>query len=247
MASELLSLVNFHEYTLSDAQFKILCAGIAFIFTLSGITAVVAFPKDKRRMSWIISLVNSFVLSVTSSLYMYVKWPVIIADYRAFFHSADNVSMAIAVWLLMANIFDLAFGIVFYRAYLDPLSAYLHHTLYIWIMTVAISGNGGFANFEPFVAGSAFLLVEEIPTFLLAAGSVFPSLRTDLGFGFTFLVFRLGFHIAMLWAGVHYGIAKLVVGLFAITLVMHSFWFYTWFTKYGKKLLFGAKGEKAKQ
>ena len=36
--------------------------------------------------------------------------------------------------------------------------------------------------------------LEELPTWLLAAGAMFPSLRTDLGFGASFFLLRICYH-----------------------------------------------------
>jgi hypothetical protein len=44
------------------------------------------------------------------------------------------------------------------------------------------------------------LCLEELPTFLLGLGTLYPCLRTDLGFGLTFFFFRLLVHVwFMVW------------------------------------------------
>lgn len=231
----MVQLSNFFEYSMSSEQVQIAFALFSFVFTVAGITAVVVFPNDKRKMAWVISLVNAFVLTFAAGSYFIVKVPTFMHDGRAAFHTVDNVSALISIWLCLANAFDLLFGLIFYRTHLDPLTAYVHHTLYIWITITAFTGNGGFANFEPFSGGLAALLVEELPTLLLALGSVFPSLRTDLGFGLTFFLFRIMFHAAMMAYSIHSGVSTLVTILYCVTMSMHVFWFYSWASKYGKK------------
>lgn len=230
----MLQLSNYFEYNMTLEQVHIAIAVFSFAFIIAGITAVVVFPKDKRKMAWVISMVNAFVLTVAAGSYLFVKLPAILQDGRAAFHAVDNVSALINIWLCLANIFDLLFGLIFYRSHLDPLTAYVHHTLYIWITITAFTGNGGFAKFEPFTGGAAALLVEELPTLLLAMGSVFPSMRTDLGFGVTFFLLRIAFHGAMMVYMVRSGVSTLVTILFCVTMTMHAFWFYSWASKYGK-------------
>lgn len=108
---------------------------------------------------------------------------------------------------------------------------------------MAAFGTGGFQNFEPFAGGLASLLVEELPTFLLALGTVFPSMRTDMGFGVTFFVFRVSFHAAMMAYSFYSGVSTLVKILYGITMTMHLFWFNSWLKKYSRM---GAKRNKDK-
>jgi hypothetical protein len=227
---------HYFERILTIEQLQAATAIFAFVYTVAGISAVVGYKNDKRKMAWIISLVNSFVLSVASSSYFVAHIVNFIRDGRGSFHAVNDVSVLICIWLFLANFFDLLFGLIFYRAQLDPVTAYVHHTLYLWITIVAAFGTGGFADFEPFAGGVAVLLVEEIPTFLLAAGSVFPAMRTDVGFGVTFFLLRVMFHAAMMAYSVYSGIALLPTVLFGGTLTMHVFWFFSWQKGYRARL-----------
>ena len=240
---DMLNIKNFDEFTLSqDSIFKAL--GIfSLVFVVGGITAVLTLSKEKRRMSWVISLINSFVLFIASSTYVFVKYPAFLLDARSAFQSVDNASALICLWLFCGNFYDLLFGLLFYRQYMDPLTAYVHHTLYMWITVTSVFGNGGFATFEPFAAGIAALLVEELPTLMLAVGSIFPSLRTDMGFGVTFFLLRVSFHAFTLVYAVRAGVSTLVVVLYCATMSMHAFWFYSWASKYGSKALKKPKKE----
>ena len=47
-------------------------------------------------------------------------------------------------------------------------------------MIISTTGNGFFMTAIPFASSFVFMLIEEFPTFLLALGSVYPSLRTGL-------------------------------------------------------------------
>ena len=91
-------------------------------------------------------------------------------------------------------------------------------------------------------------MIEEIPTFLLALGSIFPSCRTDIGFGLTFLIFRILFHGYLLCFQIYFGVHLFAVTITAMSMLLHLFWFYGWATKYGKKMLgFARKKADAKK
>lgn len=233
---------HFLEYTLSEGDVRLAVVLFSAIWIVIGTGSAILLSENKKRMGWIISLINSFVLMVVGIAYLIVKVPTF-TDFFAFgdngrvvFHSLDNVSVLVCIWFALANFFDLVFGLLFYRAYLDPLTAYVHHTVYIWILITGMTGNGGFAQFEPFAAGPVYMFVEEVPTFMLALGSVFPALRTDIGFGVTFLALRLVYHAYMMAYSLYLGVDSVIPIMYALTMMLHVFWYYTWVRKYGLKL-----------
>lgn len=148
-----------------------------------------------------------------------------------------KVAVVTCIWFGLANIVDLLFGILYYRKYLGLLTAYFHHSVFIWMMYCGTTGNTGLGKTTVFAPAFEFMLIEEIPTFLLALGSVFPQFRTDLGFGITFFLLRICYHAYFLAYTYYSGTDGLVIFLFSLTMVMHLNWFYTWVTKYGKAFL----------
>ena len=104
-------------------------------------------------------------------------------------------------------------------------------------MIASTTGNGFFIHSEVFCASFVYVAIEELPTFLLALGSVFPSCRTDFGFGITFFFLRLVYHTYMLIYSILSKTDYIVTILYILTLILHVFWFSTWVTKYGSKLL----------
>ena len=118
----------------------------------------------------------------------------------------------------------------------------------MWILITSMTGNGGFARFAPFASGFVYMFIEELPTFLLALGAVFPSFRTDIGFGVTFFWLRLVYHFYMLAYSVYLRTDAIIPFLYVLTLALHVYWYYNWMRKYGLKLLFGAgKAEKSRE
>jgi hypothetical protein len=87
----------------------------------------------------------------------------------------------------------------------------------------------------PFTAPFMIPCIEELPTFILALGSVFPSLRSDALFGFTFFILRIVFHAFLLY-NCPYSIKAVFL---SISMVMQLAWFGKWVTSYLPKLLKG--------
>jgi hypothetical protein len=93
------------------------------------------------------------------------------ADAPGLFYGNDNLSVMLCIWFALANSIDLLYGVVFYRTYMGAITAYVHHPLFIWLMYFAPTSNGFFVNTaQPFSSAFCIMLIEEIPTFLLALG-----------------------------------------------------------------------------
>jgi len=237
----LLDRSNFYEYNLSAHDLKIAAALYALVLVLICAYAKANF-KDEKKLAWILSIFNSGITMTVGAVYLSVKQ----AQFtRAFyfqpggwslFHGVDNVGALICLWFGMANVVDLVFGLVFYRKQLGLITAYIHHTVFIWMMVVASTGNGGFMTMNKFTPAFCSMLIEELPTFLLALGSVNSTFRTDLGFGVTFFILRICYHGWFFAYAIYSKTDKMMIGLYALTMTMHLNWFYAWVTKYGVKL-----------
>lgn len=237
----------FVEYTLTEGEVQLAVVLFSLIWICIGTCSAYFLSNQKRRLGWVISLVNSFVLMVIGVMYLIVKVPTFQNFFwfgdngRVVFHALDNVSVLVSIWFALANFFDIVFGLLFYREHLDPLTAYVHHAVYIWILLTGMTGNGGFAHFTPFAAGPVYMFIEEVPTFMLALGAVFPAWRTDIGFGATFLLLRLVYHAYMLCYSVYLGVDAVIPTMYVLTMMLHVFWFHTWVRKYGVKLFMKKK------
>jgi hypothetical protein len=236
---------QFLQYSLTNDDLRFATFVFAIVWALIGSTAVYFLWRQPKKLGWVISFVNSTVLMVVGIIYLFIKIP----TYRNFWwfgdngrtllHSLDNVSVLLCIWFILANVADIFFGLIFYRRQLDPLTAYVHHVVYIWLLIAAITGNGGFATIEPFASGIVYMFVEEVPTFLLALGSLFPACRTDVGFGVTFFLLRLVYHSYMLLYSMTMDVDRIVPFMFSLTLALHVHWFSVWMRKYGVKLIWG--------
>lgn len=211
-------------------------------------TAKIFFSKEEKKLAWSLSFCNSLSLSALGMYYLSQNLPrfpnlFVFGDYgRAPFHGTSNFSVMVNIWFALANIVDLVFGSLYYPKYLNLLSAWIHHIVFIWIMFTAATGNGIFLQTTPFGIGFCLMLIEEIPTFLLALGSIVPSCRTDIGFGATFFILRILYQLYFIiyaWRSKTDGLIHI---LYLLTLCLHLHWFYNWAVKYG----FSTKREKPK-
>ena len=91
--------------------------------------------KERKKLCWCISLVNSFVASIIGVIYLAYSIPRH-QDFFTFgpvpskiFYTVDNLGFISCVWFGLANITDLIFGLLFYRDQLGVLTAYVHHTI----------------------------------------------------------------------------------------------------------------------
>jgi hypothetical protein len=244
---------NFRGYTMTGEDLQMVALKIVAIILAVFMWSLLILRPEKhekqererrvKQLAWVISLLNSFVMSVAGVIYAIIILPKIVApllnfelDPQMVFHAPmTNFSMVQAMWFGIANILDLTLGTLFYPKYLHILTAWVHHTVFIWLMYAASTGDTLFYKTRPFYSGFAIVAIEEIPTFLLALGSIFPMLRTDLGFGFTFFLLRIVYHGLFFISAFYYihEIEPAVAFMFAATLLLHLHWFSTWQAKYG--------------
>jgi len=205
--------------------------------------------KEEKRLSWALGAVNAFLVTVVSVVFFAVR----ISDYKSYltfesngrhhFHGVDNVSALTCIWFGTSMLVDLLFGLVYYRKYLGFLTAYVHHTVFMWIVYIARTGDGLFTKCTPFAAIIVVLMIEELPTFLLALGTVFPSFRTDLGFGVSFGILRVALQGYSLAYSIYSKADTVVTVLLGLTFALHVHWFTAWATKYTSYKTKGKKKE----
>jgi hypothetical protein len=236
--NSLAEIFDFENYTLSDAQ--IIQAAILFCCILGGVFSygLMNYPKDNKRLAWTISVVNSGLMSIVALIYLYHKLPTYNNIFLMHdnglkpFHGKTNITTLVLLWFGLANIFDLVLGTIFYPKYLGVLTAYIHHTVFIWICWTGATGNGFFMTATPYGPAFCLMLIEEVPTFLLALGSISASYRSDLGFGISFFLLRLCYHFYFFVYAIKSGAATLILIIWVGAFTLHCFWFYGWFSKY---------------
>lgn len=233
---------NPKEVDIDKEDAKMVAMVSCLILTFIGLIGVMVF-KDLRRRAWTISLINSGVLSAVSIFYLvaYVapNFPGVFRfePNEDMFHGINNAGAVFIIWFWMANLMDMVIGMIFYMEKLEILSTFIHHPVFMWMSYFSVTGDGLFCSSRPFIPAFTMLFIVEVPTFLLALGSVFPIMRTDMGFGVTFFLFRVAFHFYMMALAYVSGVDTALFWCFVGPFLLHVFWFSTWVSKYagGKK------------
>ncbi|EGD82643.1 hypothetical protein PTSG_03301 [Salpingoeca rosetta] len=188
--------------------------------------------KTARGLSWFLATVAAVVQSSLGAGYalQVLRDPDGAADTV---WGDDRVSRLSVTFFGVFLVVDLVLGVLFYRKYVDWLSGWLHHVLYLLLVWTLLEHNATGALMPPFL--------EEIPTALLGLGNMFPALRQDLLFGFTFFTTRILFHVwytvylVSFYLGLrrtlayqdHPAMLASCVAVVAATL-MHIVWFSSW-------------------
>jgi hypothetical protein len=203
------------------------------------------FIMKRKKMAWCISLGNSFFCTLFSIIYIMNRCPKyynLIPHFPrdrelrdTFLYGTDDFAVLVCIFFAVGNATDILIGHILYNRHLSYLTTYAHHISYMWLVYFAITSNGIFTSTtSPFAPGLVFALVEELPTFLMSLGSVFPSLRTDLGFGLTFFLFRVVFHVFWLFYMIRMKVFYQIIILCTFTLTIHLHWFFAWCKSEGK-------------
>eukprot|EP00428_Durinskia_dybowskii_P069623 CAMPEP_0170405882 /NCGR_PEP_ID=MMETSP0117_2-20130122/27421_1 /TAXON_ID=400756 /ORGANISM="Durinskia baltica, Strain CSIRO CS-38" /LENGTH=202 /DNA_ID=CAMNT_0010663033 /DNA_START=39 /DNA_END=644 /DNA_ORIENTATION=+ len=175
------------SFSQEDGAIFLACCGVitVFFFLMKG-----NFPTDKSR-AWIVTLLGSFIMMIVATVYVVEAvslhgfvWTL---DY---IHGEDKLTRIMVLFFMAINIMDLALGSMFYPKYLDPLSAYFHHTVYLIFAFCLLAHH--------YARGLLVCFFMEWPTFLLALGSLYPSCRHDLLFGILFFLTRLAYNIFLI-------------------------------------------------
>jgi hypothetical protein len=225
----------------------------ALVFTLTlvsvGIFGKIVCGNEPKKMSWIIGTFSGIVMSILGIIYWVVKIPMY-KDFFAYgandpdlFEHTDDYSNMAFLFFGLANLLDLIFGSLFYKEQLGLLTAWLHHSLFMWLSVASTTGNSLFMTNPPFASSFMFMCVEEIPTVILGVGTIVPSLRSDWGFGLTFISTRVVYHgyvtsYTIYMYSQNIGVSTHIPILYTLTWIMYTNWAYGWvkmMMKKGKK------------
>ncbi|ORY97380.1 hypothetical protein BCR43DRAFT_489678 [Syncephalastrum racemosum] len=171
--------------------------------------------ENEKAVSWLLTFACSLVCTIVAipSVYEFYKsgWrmELLIAQHHAW--------QAILVGFFMAYLaLDLSLGYRYYRQRIHFATGWIHHMLYLTLAFLI------FRRHPSFFATASIL---ELPTFILSVGTLFPNWRSDLAFGSSFLILRLGFHTAMILPLKHEHPARALWWLAIAILPLHLYWF----------------------
>ncbi|KAF9295517.1 hypothetical protein BGZ74_010778 [Mortierella antarctica] len=142
----------------------------------------------------------------------------------------ESVTSSMSVGYFIAYcILDLILGGLHYPKYVDPLSGYFHHLIYMGLVMRLVSEEK-ISLFN--VCGSPL----ELSTVFLSSGMIWPERRSDLWFPVTFFTSRILFVIAILHEvqfnmPIPYG----GTSVYALALMLHIYWFWKYFQSVKRK------------
>ena len=132
---------------------------------------------------------------------------------------------------------ELVLGVVEYREFLFLGTTWLHHSLYLPLMTwlLALRATGAFTT----------LGVNELPTLMLALGTLHRPWRTDLAFGVVYGATRLAFTLLVACLHAAWSTNRTFFLVNVVVCVAHAVFFAQWLRSYHRLLETARKKEAA--
>lgn len=191
-------------------------------------------PTTVRANAWIMTLVSALGLTLVS-LYdvatlvnaLLFGQPTGIAAAGLYLRNygfrrePSGVGDWVAAYFATSLAADLVFGCFAYRSYINLLSGWIHHVIYIALSIHGIKTG----------QSRAFIVfgIEEVPSMVLALGNINAAWRCDWGFGATFFCLRIVYHICVTVFAIVYAYGSTAVWTAgALSAMMHVWWFTGW-------------------
>jgi len=180
--------------------------------------------SGSRARSWLVQLLISTVLTLASlPSFAAVAAAMLAGDAERFVaitHADTPLTRSASIFFATATALDLAIGALQYAEHIQPLSGWLHHAVFVVMAYAPLTTR----TCTAFVS----LCVVELPTVVLALGSVAPAMRSDSLFGSLFLALRVAYTgIVLAW---HWRLARerYLVAIVGFSFIFHCFWFALW-------------------
>lgn len=170
----------------------------------------------EKQASWFLTMMSSLVCTIVST-------PFVIqfcySDLNMELLGIDNrFHTGFICFFISYLILDLALGSIFYRQRITLMTGWVHHLFYIvtllWFLRLQISSLFTIAS------------ILELPTLILAAGSMVHEWRSDFLFGTTFFVLRLVAHAWMMIALKKHHRVSFMWIIALVIYPLHLYWFY---------------------
>ncbi|TFJ82174.1 hypothetical protein NSK_006503 [Nannochloropsis salina CCMP1776] len=205
-------------------------------FLTAGFFWVKTPDMTPKRLAWLLSAFSSFI---TASLSMSALYQLFAQSWviENVLFADDRLSRFTATFFIAFLILDLALGMRYYPSQIHLLSGWVHHCFYLGVLAWALHSH--------FSLGFCLFLPLEIPTFILAVGSIYPQRRSDWLFGMTFFITRICYHLWLFVLVREIKDPRLPVWVvIAVTFCLHIYWFGLWWKSYRRKYLLGKGGKK---
>lgn len=172
--------------------------------------------KNEKQISWLLTLASSVVCTIVSLPYYYrfytSGWDMQLLGLES------NVHTWLVCFFMTYLVMDLTLGSIHYKSRITIATGWIHHSIYIvilfWLMRCKSTS---------FFTVNAIL---ELPTVILALGSMKASWRCDVLFACTFFALRLVYHAFMILAVKQYHRIESLWLVATLVFPLHVYWFY---------------------
>ncbi|KAI7882891.1 hypothetical protein K492DRAFT_185640 [Lichtheimia hyalospora FSU 10163] len=172
--------------------------------------------KTEKQISWLLTFASSLVCTIISTPCFYrfwrSGWDIRLLGVESTWHTAS------VCFFITYLILDLTMGSLYYRRRITFLTGWFHHTLYILILLWFLR-----LRTASFFCTAAIL---EVPTLILALGSLKQSWRCDFLFASTFFVLRLVMHAWMIHELKQHHRVQSLWMVAVVVFPLHLYWFY---------------------
>jgi hypothetical protein len=172
--------------------------------------------RQEKQTSWLLTLISSLVCTIVSIPFVIQFFH---ADLDMELLGIDNqFHTGFICFFISYLILDLVLGSIYYPKRITLMTGWAHHLFYIFTLTW----------FLKLQISSLFTVTSilELPTLILAAGSMVHEWRSDFLFGSTFFVLRLVAHAWMMVALKRYHRIQFMWIIALIIYPLHIYWFY---------------------
>lgn len=195
---------------------------ISFVISFATLISVFFYciksglTKTDKQISWILTFTSSLVCTVISIPHFFFFWR---SGWDMNLLSFDsNFHISMVCFFISYLVLDLSLGSIYYRHRITVLTGWIHHPLYTGILLWLLKSRS-----SSFFSASCLL---ELPTLLLAIGSIRNQWRCDFLFASTFFVLRLVFHSYMIIALKQYHRLEFLWMVAMSVFPLHLYWFY---------------------
>ncbi|CAO3632805.1 unnamed protein product [Cunninghamella echinulata] len=208
-----LTLYQVITQPLVPISFLISMIGLGLYFFLS---IKMGIAKNEKQISWLLTLASSVVCTIVSLPYYYrfysSGWDMQLLGMESTIHTC------LVCFFMTYLILDLTLGSIYYKSRITIATGWIHHSIYIvilfWLMRCKSTS---------FFTVNAIL---ELPTVILALGSMKASWRCDVLFACSFFALRLVYHAFMILAVKQYHRIESLWLVATLVFPLHIYWFY---------------------
>ncbi|KAI7823496.1 hypothetical protein BX661DRAFT_145489 [Kickxella alabastrina] len=180
--------------------------------------------NNEKQLSWVLTTTSCILLTACATPYFI---PIFLGGLDiSIIIQSDPFSLGLLGFFVSYLFYDLLLGILYYQSSITLVNGYIHHTLYVAIaIFLAINGAAGIF---------CMFFYNEIPTIILALGSIRKEWRSDIWFVVVFFVTRIVLHVALGCKFYLYSEQRFVWKIILVVFPMHMYWFYGMLSQYVK-------------